>query len=242
MGIISLRYEKPPVLKAKSSWFWAALEIPSFLRDFELATILQWLQNFHRRHPCEVGRKEIAQKELWMRKKLTITDAQSNVHSHNVDKSKPWWLHLLHLAVGFAFFFFSLGWGRLWVWLQFGTRIGTVHFFFIAKLKRFDKSCQRIGNNCPSLKPSKFTRIGTFHFFTVNSRRIGQQIGKKRQSFNTTNLDNFFCKKISWKFGIKITKDWKFSPNSQHPNFCTHCVCIWGSTKFTVFWKLLPNS
>jgi hypothetical protein len=41
MGIISLRYEKPPVLKVKSSSFWAALEIPSFLRDFELATIPQ---------------------------------------------------------------------------------------------------------------------------------------------------------------------------------------------------------
>jgi len=40
MGI-SLRYEKSPLLKVKSSWFWAALQIPSFLRDFELATILQ---------------------------------------------------------------------------------------------------------------------------------------------------------------------------------------------------------
>jgi hypothetical protein len=31
----------PPLLKVKSSWFWAALQIPSFLRDFEPTTILQ---------------------------------------------------------------------------------------------------------------------------------------------------------------------------------------------------------
>ncbi len=97
---------------------------------------------------------------------------------------------LVTFACWFAFFFFSLGWGRLWVWWQFGTRIGTVHFF-IANLKRFDKSWQRIGKNCQSLKPSKLTRIGTFHFFIVNLKRFDkswQRIRKNCQSLKPSKL------------------------------------------------------
>jgi hypothetical protein len=141
----------------KSSWFSAALQIPSFLREFELATILQCLQNFHRRHPYEVGLKEIAQNKLWMRKKLMIKDAHPMcIHTMCRQKANLDFACYICMLVCIFLLFFGDGAG---CGSGCNLRIGTVHLFFLQISKDLTKVDKELEKNCQSLKPSKLTII-----------------------------------------------------------------------------------
>jgi hypothetical protein len=182
------------------------------------------IYRLNRRHPYEVGRKQLHKKRLWMRNKQMVKNAHP-MHPHNMKERNKIW----------PFFFFtiinlphSLIKGacirtKIVITLQFDLAFASWIFLFIVEglgcvleqklehsifLLQIQKNWQQNAKTFQSFKTTTFIEIGTFHFLIANSKLIDKNLEKFTSLSKPQNWIFF----QNCKFGIQFVKNWKNLP------------------------------